>query len=101
MERSDQGSGESDIGGMSEDTVFKPVQIEKKQDPAVMRFTGRWEHGEGMESCERLNHKLTMEDFAKALRFREKQKKEMRRCQWNHAARKVSGYADRELLICI
>ena len=31
MERSDQGSGESDIGGMSEDTVFKPVQIEKNR----------------------------------------------------------------------
>ena len=38
---------------------------------------------------------------AKALRFREKQKKEMKRCQWNHDARKAGGYADRELLICI
>ena len=53
MERSDQGSGESDIGGMSENSLFMPVQIEKKQDPAVMRFTGRWKHGKGMESCQK------------------------------------------------
>ena len=77
MERSDQGSGESDIGGMSENPLFMPVQIEKKQDPAVMRFTGRWKHGKGMESCQKKNNKLTLEHFANALRFREEQKKEM------------------------
>lgn len=55
-----------------------PVQIEKKQDPAVMRFTGRWKHGKGMESCQKkIINKLTLEHFANALRFREEQKKEM------------------------